>query len=584
MNKLITRLALSITLVGGMLLPATRATAQQEITAPHLQLLESSMPGEFSQLRSDRSDDLEDLKTSKYLAKDIDGKTYDIDAILKSGRAILIDFSATWCNPCWMIHNSGALDRLLAKFGPNGTKQLEVFWVEASDEPIAAIKGNVNTCKKGPTWGDWTKDSNGNPVPYPIFSDSKMSPALGIPVLKFPTVVLIGPDKKWLECVNEIFNLEKFAELLDLFIKETDKPRAVELAGPTDLYVGETHTMRLSYKTIAPVTSVEWKASEGITLKKVRDTEYQVIASKLGSYDIEATVTNANGSTTSKVTVVVSEPISSYPFFCGMDKKDQLDKGWRSIDHDGDGFGFDSYMGKGLIDRLSLKESTKPGAEQSADYLLSWGSFLPKTAENAAGGGVKFSGKKINPNNELRSAPLVIPADASKPTFSCYITSVLTSVPTLDQLKVMVSELNGIPVEVLAPQRPKKNGWKLISVDLSAYKGKTILLSLIPVVNGQSGIGVDQLRVSMDGQTDVEAPTLNLETTLYPNPASDHVNVQTRVGSTIELFATDGTMLSTTQATNERTTIALTQLPAGRYIVRITSLEGEVVFRPLIIE
>ena len=88
----------------------------------------------------------------------------------------------------------------------------------------------------------------------------------------------------------------------------------------------------------------------------------------------------------------------------------------------------------------------------------------------------------------------------------------------------------------------------------------------------------------MDGSTDVEAPTLNIETTLYPNPASDYVTVRTRVGSTIELFATDGAMLSTTQAKGEETTIALAQLPAGRYLVRITSLEGEMVFRPLIIE
>ena len=148
----------------------------------------------------------------------------------------------------------------------------------------------------------------------------------------------------------------------------------------------------------------------------------------------------------------------------------------------------------------------------------------------------------------------------------------------------MVSELNGTPVELLAPQAPIGGDWKLISADLSAYKGKTILLSLIPVVNGESGIGVDQIRVTMDGTTDVEAPTLNVQTTLYPNPASDYVTVKTRVGSSIEIFATDGALLSTTQAKGEETTVALAQLPAGRYLVRITSLEGEIVLRPLIIK
>ena len=345
--------------------------------------------------------------------------------------------------------------------------------------------------------------------------------------------------------------------------------------------------MKVSYVTVAPITNVEWKAPEGITLKKVSDEEYQVTANKLGSYEIEATVTNANGSATSKVTVTVSEPISSYPFFCAMDVKDKLDKGWRSIDRDGDGFGFDSYMGKAFLERLGLKFNDpkyKPGAENSADLLVSWGTFLPLETKPGKNGGVSFSGATIEPDNELLSAPLVIPADAAKPTFSCYIMSIF-SAETMDQLKVMVSEDNGTPVELLAPQAPIAGKWKLISADLSAYKGKTIKLSLIPVVKGESGIGVDQLRVTMDGTTDVETPTLNVETSLYPNPASDYVTVRTRIGSTIEFFTADGALLSTTQAMGEETTIALAQLPAGRYLVRITSLEGgEIVLRPLIIK
>ncbi len=345
--------------------------------------------------------------------------------------------------------------------------------------------------------------------------------------------------------------------------------------------------MKISYVTVAPITNVEWKAPEGITLKKVSNEEYQVTANKLGSYEIEATVTNANGSATGKVTVTVSEPISSYPFFCAMDVKDKLDKGWRSIDRDGDGFGFDSFMGRGCLERLNLKfndPNYKPGAESSADYLISWGTFFPLETQPGKQGGVSFSGSTIEPNNELLSAPLVIPADAAKPTFSCYINSFFEE-KKVDQLKVMVSELNGTPVELLAPQAPIAGKWKLISADLSAYKGKTIKLSLVPVVNGQSGIGVDQLRVTMDGTTDVETPTLNVETSLYPNPASDYVTIRTRVGSTIEFFTADGALLSTTQAMGEETTIALAHLPAGRYLVRITSLEGgEIVLRPLIIK
>lgn len=586
MNKLITRLALSITLAGGMLLPATQATAQKQLVASDLQLVEAPALREASQLRAGRAGDLVNLKTSKYVAKDINGKEHDIEAILKSGKAIMIDFSAVWCGPCWMLHTSGVLERLYSKFGPEGTNQIELFWVGADPKStISAIKG-----KGGGTQGDWTKDSKGKPVPYPIFSDVRMAGKLGIEVSGFPTLALVGPGNKWIECRGEVqtsdSDFKQFEALLKLFMTKEDKPQAVNFAGVTELYVGETHQLKVSYSTVAPVTKIEWKAPEGITLKKVSDEEYQVTANKLGTYEIEATVTNKNGSATGKVTVTVSDPISSYPFFSAMDVKDKLDKGWRSIDHDGDGFGFDSFMGRGCLERLNLKlndPNYKPGAESSADYLISWGTFFPTETQPGKNGGVSFSGSTIEPDNELLSAPLVIPANAAKPTFSCYISSFFQANKS-DELKVMVSELNGTPVELLAPQAPIGGDWKLISADLSAYKGKTILLSLIPVVNGESGIGVDQIRVTMDGTTDVEAPTLNVQTTLYPNPASDYVTVKTRVGSSIEIFATDGALLSTTQAKGEETTVALAQLPAGRYLVRITSLEGEIVLRPLILK
>ena len=575
MNKLITRLAVSITLAGGMLLPATLATAQQQVVAASdLQFVESSILGEPSQLRAGRADDLINLKTSQYVAKDINGKEYDIDAILKSGKAIMIDFSTVWCGWCWKLHQSGVLEKLYAKFGPEGTNQIEVFWVEAEGASKSAIQAKSK---------DWSKDSKGNPVPYPLFSDSRMHPTLGIDVPGFPTLVLVGKNKKWIECKQEVAtsdpNFKRFAELLDLFMTDEDKPQSISFTGATDLYVGETHTLKVNYASIAPATKVEWKAPQGLTLKKVSDTEYQITADKLGSYEIEVTVTNKNGSASSKITVSVSNPVASYPFFCGMDNKEKMDKGWRSIDHDGDGLGFLSFSGEGLLDRLGLqlKEGFKAGAEKSDDCLISFGTFYPTQFVSG-----NFKGVTIESDNELLSAPLVIPADADKPTFSCYFMRYFGA-ERADELKVMVSEPNGTPVELLAPQKPTSS-WTLISVDLSAYKGKTILLSLVPVVNGSSAILVDQLRVTMDGSTDVEAPTLNVQTSLYPNPASDYVTVKTRVGSSIELFAADGALLSTTQAMGEETTIALAQLPAGRYLVRITSLEGEIVLRPLIIQ
>ena len=87
----------------------------------------------------------------------------------------------------------------------------------------------------------------------------------------------------------------------------------------------------------------------------------------------------------------------------------------------------------------------------------------------------------------------------------------------------------------------------------------------------------------MDGSTDVETPTLMLQTTLYPNPATDYITVRTVEGSIIELFASDGTFVATAQATSAETTMTVTQLPTGRYLARITAPNGETILRPVII-
>ena len=577
MNKVFTQLTVGIAAFAGMLLPRVDATAQQFV-ASGLQLQEASQLHEVSELRASEP---AMLKSSVYVAKDLNGNEYDVDAILKSGKAIMMDFSAVWCGPCWRLHTGGFLEALYAKFGPNGTNQIEIFGIGADGSSTPdKIRGN------GPgTMGNWTMGSDGKPVPYPVFADTRLANVLGLPIKGFPTLYLVGPGNKYIECREEVqtndTDFKKFAELLNLFMTEGDKPKSIRVSGVTDMYSGETFALTMSCATVAPITSVKWEAPEGITLTKVNDQKYNITANKVGSYEIKVTVANKNGAVTHSVTVTVSNPITQYPFFCGMDVKDKLDKGWRALDHDGDGFSFDSYMGRGLMERLGLSFSnpgTKAGAEQSEDCLISFGKFFPTSFRNG-----QFSGSEINPKNELLSAPLVIPADAKSPKFSCYITTAFQATKD-DELKVMVSKLgdaNG--VELLAPQKPKEKGWTKISADLSAYKGETILLTLVPVVNGSSAIQVDQLRVTMDGTTDVEAPSFSVQTSLYPNPATESLTVQTRVGSTFELFTIDGTLVSTTKVESETTTVAVAQLPAGSYVARITSPEGDLVLRPVII-
>lgn len=88
----------------------------------------------------------------------------------------------------------------------------------------------------------------------------------------------------------------------------------------------------------------------------------------------------------------------------------------------------------------------------------------------------------------------------------------------------------------------------------------------------------------MDGSTAVDTPTLNVETVLYPNPAKEFITVQTREGSTIELFTLDGARVAVSKAISGTTSIAVSQLPAGTYMARVTDKDGNSVSRPVLVQ
>ncbi|MFN0034963.1 MAG: T9SS type A sorting domain-containing protein [Saprospiraceae bacterium] len=123
-----------------------------------------------------------------FTAQDLTGQTHHLYDLLDSGKIVALEISATWGPSCWAYHTSHAMQDLYAEHGPAGDDRLRVFWVEGDPNT------NLN-CLYGP--GGCNGGSAGNYVagtPYPILDNAAIADSFQITY--FPTIFVICPNKK----------------------------------------------------------------------------------------------------------------------------------------------------------------------------------------------------------------------------------------------------------------------------------------------------------------------------------------------------------------------------------------------------
>ena len=126
-----------------------------------------------------------------FTAKDILGQTHHLYDLLDSGKIVVIEISATWCAPCWVYHTSDALQKLYDAHGPAGDDKLRVFWVEGDPNTNLNCLYGTGGCNGGSA-GNFVAGTT-----YPILDNADIAHAFQITY--YPSIFVICPNKRTYE-------------------------------------------------------------------------------------------------------------------------------------------------------------------------------------------------------------------------------------------------------------------------------------------------------------------------------------------------------------------------------------------------
>ncbi len=222
--------------------------------------------------------------------------------IRNAGKCMVIDYSATWCSWCWVMHTNGILEAIKNQLG----SQVEVIWVEsdASTTDPAEITGSGNT------QGDWT---NGGTVPYPIINDEGFNNLIGNSnITGYPTVVFVSPTGYWCDVYGTDWGFGPYdaseavtaiSALLTQYPEPGVAPK-IDIDGPTMVVNGNQVTFSANIVSVDEVTDISWDI-QGATVTSGNQSSITTSWNTDGNYTVTLTVTNTTGTTTKTMNVTV---------------------------------------------------------------------------------------------------------------------------------------------------------------------------------------------------------------------------------------------------------------------------------------
>lgn len=135
--------------------------------------------------------------------------------------------------------------------------------------------------------------------------------------------------------------------------------------------------------------------------------------------------------------------------------------------------------------------------------------------------------------------------------------------------------LSTAPALGSGPFTPNASQWVSNNVDLSAYDGQANVLIRFHATSGYgNNLYVDKIMTGTGFGVNETLNNKNIQ--VYPNPATELVNITNAQNSTLQLYDVFGKLILSDNVANNNYTLNVAGYAAGTYILKITNSEGSI--------
>ena len=528
-----------------------------------------------------------------FTATDLNGNTHNLYSLLDSGYTVVMDLSATWCGPCWTVHQSGILQDLHDTYGPDGTNEMRVFYIESESTNSLDQLYNLNSTTGGganratDSQGDWVGSHT-----FPFIDNASIAGLYDLNA--FPTMYTICPERLTRVFVGSPTGGFTLSDFYDIAMA-CDGPATVSLDPSLLGYSGDElaycstfdGTVSMQNHGTSPLTSATIELKQGANVLATETWTGNLASYQVTTVDFAGVSFSPGVAITAEISSTDNNAANNEVSF----SVDVLAAAGNAIVEDMEDGTIGTLPSGVFLDKvadwspLTIEKAdfNTPPTQDLGAYGASAKSLLfPFFDESSGVGAVVFD-------------KLSIPATVDSATLEFSYAYAQYQAEN-DKLEVQVSSDCGASWTTVFDEAgtslstaaattsffaPQVADWTTVSVDMIAYAGDEILVRLVGTSAYGNNLWVDDINVSHKTVSGINDVAFSADLSLSPVPASSILNVEFELSAKqdVELMivSVDGRVIATQNmddAQNVATTFDVSNVENGVYIMTIATENG----------